>query len=276
MEFSHAPNHYELLDVSPEASPQEIRAAYVRAKATFQKDSVALYSLLDPAEAQEMVQKIENAYQVLSHPERKREYDRDFLSNAGPRHSLFSEPGARGAPAAFGTTRDKVVSIDRVPPMEGFGGDELLVAPATDFSVGLRPTAPAESTAVRTEPSAVEPPRGPELRQAEPAPAGQTESPSSPPPTEPDLEQVEEWTGERIRLVREARGFAMERMVETTRIRRSYLAAIEADDFAKLPAPVFVRGFLQQIARELRIPAERLMRSYLERLQKWTQSSSSR
>jgi curved DNA-binding protein CbpA len=272
MEFTHETNHYELLDVSPDASPQEIRAAYVRAKATFQKDSLAIYSLMDPSEAQEMVAKIERAYQILSHPDRKRAYDRDFLSNPN-----VDEQSRGVSPMAFGSTRDKVVSIDRVPPMENSFGDELLVPPATDYAPSPTaqardpfetPTFPQESR--ERAPSAT----------ASTAPAQDYSTPATvqknAEPSPIDFEQVEEWTGDQIRRVREARDFPMERLVEITRIRRSYLTALEMDDFAKLPAPVFVRGFLQQVARELKIPTDRLVPSYLERLEKWTQSSKSR
>ncbi len=270
MEFTHENNHYELLDVSPDASPQEIRAAYVRAKATFQKDSLAIYSLMDPSEAQEMVAKIERAYQILSHPDRKRAYDRDFLSN--PNADMDSRAAS---PFAFGATRDKVISIDRVPPMESSLDDELLVPPTTDYTAGAARPEPHRMEAL----SAAESPFDITPRQPRPTASEAPESRLAPPAAEPsaiDLEQVEEWTGEQIRRIREARDFPMERLVEITRIRRSYLNALEMDDFAKLPAPVFVRGFLQQVARELKIPADRLVPSYLERLEKWTQSRKSR
>jgi curved DNA-binding protein CbpA len=273
MEFTHETNHYELLDVSPDASPQEIRAAYVRAKATFQKDSLAIYSLMDPTEAQEMVAKIERAYHTLSHPDRKRAYDRDFLSIPNAEDQLRA-----GRPMAFGSTRDKVVSIDRVPPMESSFGDELLVPPATDY-------APSSAAVHARDP--FEPAIPQEPCERTPSAAASTTSSTNTadaltPPQKTieaspiDFEQVSEWTGDQIRRVREARDFPMERLVEITRIRRSYLTALEMDDYAKLPAPVFVRGFLQQVARELKIPADRLVPSYLQRLEKWTQSHNSR
>jgi hypothetical protein len=270
MEFTHESNHYELLDVSPDASPQEIRAAYVRAKATFQKDSLAIYSLMDPSEAQEMVAKIERAYQILSHPDRKRAYDRDFLSNPN------ADTDSRAASTfAFGSTRDKVVSIDRVPPMESSLGDELLVPPTTDYPAGAAKTEQQRMEA----PFAVESSFDVTPRETRPTSSEAPEASLAPQPLDPspiDFEQVEEWSGDQIRRVREARDFPMERLVEITRIRRSYLNALEMDDYAKLPAPVFVRGFLQQVARELKIPADRLVPSYMERLDKWTQSRKSR
>ena len=88
------------------------------------------------------------------------------------------------------------------------------------------------------------------------------------------LESVEDWTGPLLRKIRDLRDIPMERLVEVTRIRRSYLAAIEQEEFGKLPAPVFVRGFLIQIARELKVPSSRLVNSYLGRLERWTVSQN--
>ena len=41
-----APTLYEVLDLTPDASAQEVREAYLRTKAAYGKDSVALYSLI--------------------------------------------------------------------------------------------------------------------------------------------------------------------------------------------------------------------------------------
>ncbi len=109
--------YYDLLEVSPDATPQEIRSAYLRVKAAYRKDSVALYSLMDESETEDLLGRIESAYQVLSNPDARRDYDKKHGS------SLTAPP----------TPLAQVVSIDRVPPMES-ASEELLVAPATDFT----------------------------------------------------------------------------------------------------------------------------------------------
>ncbi|MBU6374648.1 MAG: helix-turn-helix domain-containing protein [Bdellovibrionales bacterium] len=230
MEFNQESSHYELLDIAPDASPQEIRAAYMRARAAFQKDSLAIYSLMDSSEANEMIQKIETAYQILSHPERKREYDRSFLSRPNPTQAatLLDNPFESSSPI------ENIISIDRTPPMESSLDEQLLVAPA------LPETKIAENQI-------------PEQKTIE----------------------LEEWSGPQIKKARERLEYPIERLMEATRIRRSYLLAIEGEDFAKLPATVFVRGFLTQIARELKLPADGLIRSYLKRLEDWKVSQSS-
>jgi len=260
MELTPSSNHYELLDVHPDASPQEIRAAYLRAKTTFQKDSLAIYSLMDASDAQDMLQKIEQAYQVLSHPDRKRVYDQNFSQSMNETEifptASFSAP-----------TPSKVVSIDRVPPMESGESDDLLVPPTTDYPLHSTATAnEARSVALTSSldslPSHAEEPST--LRSERP----------QDPVADLHLENQEEWTGALLRKIRELRDVPMERLIEVTRVRRSYLAAIEQDQFDKLPAPVFVRGFLMQIARELKIPSQQLVSSYLGRLEGWSVSQS--
>lgn len=74
---------YEILEVKPTAGPAEIYAAYQRARATYSPSSPALYSMFSPAEAQELMALIEEAYQTLSHQARRKEYDAKIgVSNA--------------------------------------------------------------------------------------------------------------------------------------------------------------------------------------------------
>lgn len=74
------------------------------------------------------------------------------------------------------------------------------------------------------------------------------------------------YSGELIQKVRLARGISLEQVAESTRISVKYLEAIEADDYAHLPATTFVRGYLKEIARMLGLDAESLMGGYLARL----------
>jgi cytoskeleton protein RodZ len=57
--------------------------------------------------------------------------------------------------------------------------------------------------------------------------------------------------GAYLRQLREARGVSLEEIARTTRVTASYLIALEADDFASLPVPVFTRGFIRAYCQAL-------------------------
>ncbi|HOW17227.1 MAG TPA: DnaJ domain-containing protein, partial [bacterium] len=68
-------NYYEILEISENATRKEIVEAYQRAKAVYSKDSMALYSLYSDEESNNMVNLIEEAYQVLINPQRRELYN---------------------------------------------------------------------------------------------------------------------------------------------------------------------------------------------------------
>jgi cytoskeleton protein RodZ len=57
--------------------------------------------------------------------------------------------------------------------------------------------------------------------------------------------------GSELRAARKARGLTVAQVAALTRIRHSYLEAIERNDFDVLPAPIYARGFLSAYAREV-------------------------
>ena len=72
-----------------------------------------------------------------------------------------------------------------------------------------------------------------------------------------------EVNGQLLKRLREGRGLSIEAMVEATKIRKPYLLAIEEQDLENLPARVYLRGFLTQIARVLRVDKVKLAEGYL-------------
>src|SRR5512145_1431611 len=68
-------NHYELLEVSPRATAQEIHKAYERIRKIYDPNSIALYSLFSPEETENIRQRVEDAYRTLIYDENRREYD---------------------------------------------------------------------------------------------------------------------------------------------------------------------------------------------------------
>lgn len=288
MIFTDGSTHYDVLDTAPDASPQEIRAAYLRVKGAYHPGSVATYSLMGADDTDEMLARIEEAYRVLSSPEQRKEYDRShgFL--------LVDEDRLRrpGPPR-----NQKIVSIDRVPPMAMDSSDpDMLVSPPTDFGSNAgrgsneRPAASGSDLFSTTEApmtsisqpfsrQSAEPGWGNAKEVARPQPAA-TPAAVAPPmftsrtpaPThhdDPTLIQEmaveQEWHGHFLKKIREARHIAFEEVADFTKVSKTYILAIEEETFAKLPAAVFVRGFVTQYAKMLKLPHEKVVAGFMSR-----------
>jgi len=68
-------NFYELLEVSPTATKQEIHKAYERIRRVYEPNSIALYSLFTPEETAAIHQRIEEAYRTLVYEDNRKRYD---------------------------------------------------------------------------------------------------------------------------------------------------------------------------------------------------------
>lgn len=68
--------------------------------------------------------------------------------------------------------------------------------------------------------------------------------------------------GEALVAARRQQGVALSDAAAETRVRESYLAALEAEDFAALGGDVYVKGFLRSYARFLRLDPEPLIATY--------------
>ena len=102
-----------------------------------------------------------------------------------------------------------------------------------------------------------------ERRRVTPAP-GVPVVPAAPP--EPELDPDVPITGAFLRQLREARGIDLHVVSQKTKIGVGHLRAIEDERFDLLPALVYVRGFLQEYAKALRLDVRRVLATYLERV----------
>lgn len=73
-------NYYEILEIPPDSTPQEVERAYLEAKETYSPSSTALYSMFSPEEAGELHRLIEEAYRTLSNRDKRRQYDLKVFS----------------------------------------------------------------------------------------------------------------------------------------------------------------------------------------------------
>lgn len=65
--------------------------------------------------------------------------------------------------------------------------------------------------------------------------------------------------GGRLREARMQKGWSVEQLYEKTRVPMESILALEEERFDVLPAPVYTRGFVKLICRELQLPYEELV-----------------
>ncbi len=68
-------NFYEILDVPPHATAEQIHKAYKYCLGMYSEGALATYTLLEPAELKQARVQIQEAYDVLSDPVRRVDYD---------------------------------------------------------------------------------------------------------------------------------------------------------------------------------------------------------
>ena len=106
------------------------------------------------------------------------------------------------------------------------------------------------------------------VRRAAEAPRADSTTVVRPDQTGPTPNPVEvgaEISGAVLRKLRESRGMELSEVAQRTKISERYLRSIEDERFDELPAPVYVRGFVTQIARILRIDPAKAAETYLRR-----------
>ncbi len=82
---------------------------------------------------------------------------------------------------------------------------------------------------------------------------------------EPVVDLGDDVSGQALRKLREARGIELGDIAHRTKISERHLRAIEDERFRDMPAAVYVRGYVMEYARALRLDAQRAAESYLRR-----------
>jgi flagellar biosynthesis protein FlhG len=191
-------SHYELLEVPPTASFEDIRRANRRIRDIYGAESIAVSGLYDPAALEAVHRRLDLAYTTLMDAQKRKDYDIDLFPDGVPMP-------VQHAP-----------SEGHVPPP--------------------RPPAKGEDPATLT----VRPPM-------------------------PEITGKTDFSGPLLRQIREAIGIELREIAEKSKIGMAYLQALEGEVWSKLPAPVYVRGFLSEYARALGLDSERVKQTYLDR-----------
>ena len=231
-------NFYELLDVKPHASSQELERSYRRARRFFSSSNVATYALFQPDELNLLRRRIEEAYRVLNDPERRQRYDSEMVDFQG--QVLSTPPPAREPSPEETSEPEAPMPVEEVRETTPAGEQKLLEMDGK-------------------QPPEEEPP-APRVEQVPP--------PEPSPPPMPVITESTEYTGALLKQVREARQISLEKIADVTKIALYYLRYLETESLEDLPAEVYIRGYLRQIARLLGLDPAEVSSGYLERLAK--------
>jgi DnaJ-class molecular chaperone len=81
---------------------------------------------------------------------------------------------------------------------------------------------------------------------------------------EKEMATNSDWDGEALKKVREYKNLTLRQMNEITKINSYYVGAIERMEAKELPAIVFVRGYVVQIAKALGLDEKKVADSYMK------------
>lgn len=218
-------NFYDLLKVDSRATVAEIVSAYHSAKNAFAKDSVATYSLFSPEESEAVLKQLEEAYLTLSNLERRVEYDRRLTQPEGTLESTLK------------------ASLSEQMPQELVNPPAAASAPLVNDS----PVAAVATPATSAEGNVVS------IDVGNHPPLVATSEPS----------RDDECSGTRLREMRAHRGLSMEDVARITKIPSKFLRSIEEDDFKRLPARVYIQGFIKNLAVLYKVDPKMTAKAYL-------------
>lgn len=81
---------------------------------------------------------------------------------------------------------------------------------------------------------------------------------------EKEIAARDEWDGEFLKKVRDYKNISVSKMSNITKVNSYYVTAIESMDSSGLPAPVFIRGYVVQIAKVLGLDDKKVADSYMK------------
>jgi curved DNA-binding protein CbpA len=105
--------HYELLDLSPGATPFEIRQAYRMATGVYGEESIVIYSFFSEEERKEILTRIDEAFATLINEKARSAYDQSLIQKGimkeGSQYGSPRERLAAGGPNRPGAEKNETV-----------------------------------------------------------------------------------------------------------------------------------------------------------------------
>jgi flagellar biosynthesis protein FlhG len=279
-----SPNHYEVLGIGSQATPEEIERAYRFSLELYGEGALATYSLLDPAEVKRARARVQEAYDVLRDPVQRQAYDqsqglvgapRPMPSNVRP----WPQPARAASDAPSATPSDSAkpvvptygASPSEAPDEDAAGAAPAPVAISGSAAPALAPvvypvtfqTPPPASSQPEADAASAERDSATPVALPPPGIAPGRTGPAAPSHSRTPHVLAEPVTGAVLRRYREERGISLREIANQSKIGTRYLEYIEGDRHDMLPAAVYLRGFLQEYARALGLDPRRTANAYM-------------
>ncbi len=140
-------SYYELLEISPSASEDQILDAYARAMETYSPDSIAVYTLADPEQLEALRQQLTRAMETLSELDKRLEYDRSIgMTRSDEEVARLRAEGLKRVAEASSEPKSASGEGEPRAPVE--------VAPAQPPAIEVK-SAPKDAPAVEARPPEV-------------------------------------------------------------------------------------------------------------------------
>jgi len=224
-------NYYDILETSMGADEDELRRAYDRIKSIYSEDSMAIYGLYSADEIKEFRTHLEQAFRVLIDPENRREYDKTLISE--PLHKNKQRVLTISTKQKEEKSKD-IKDIDK----EKVSKDE---------EVDSKEKSESSKSAEKVEQD--------------------NKATKSFDPQKPNIEIPDdaEFSGEYLKELREEYGINLRLVSDTTKVSMTNLRLLEAEEWSKLPAIVYVKGFITQYARFIGLDPKRILKDLISR-----------
>ena len=208
-------DYYNLLEISPKASFEEVRSAYDQAISIYATDSIATYTLFTQKEREVILSRLAEAYKTLTNSQLRKEYNHLLIERGerSPQEIGFSS--LEDSNEARGKLLE--VSVESLTQKQQEAKDEALPS-NTNLSL---------------------------------------------------FDSQISVTGKIIKTIRTTQEISLEEIFKQTNISRETLEDIEEERFEKLPALVYLKGFLKAYAKILQVNQTEMVDGYVKRYLEW-------
>lgn len=223
-------NYYEILEVTPQSTAEEIYNSYQRIKETYSLKNPEVMQTFTLEEVQQLAFLIEDAYATISNPQTREIYNARLYES----HTPFNDD--RGAISSEDNTTTQEHTISRAAEAK----KESTKTTAAEATHPINTTVP--SGHARTCMSTY--------------PIDET--------FEASIQAQDYFDGVLLGKIRKYKKIDLEHFSQRTCITQKYLYAIESNNYSALPAAVFTRGYICQYCKILELDQDKVVSSFMK------------